>query len=215
MATAGCMGAAETLRHFVMKNAPVAAKVTGAAIFVCALSIQAATIRLSYGMARDKQLPGSALLASVSPALNTPAISGVIVGILAGLPLFVSNQLPAIVTGATGLIYLAYLLCNLALFRARLGGWPSRQAPFSLGRWGMVVNLVAIAWDGSMLVNFAWLRAATNPPLGLGPSWLSDKAIFELLIVVIAVVGTVYYSAVIRPREVPQGVAAASPAEAR
>jgi hypothetical protein len=46
-----------------------------------------------------------------------------------------------------GLIYLAYLLCNLAVFRARLGGWPWRQAPFSLGRWGMLVGNPRIRQD--------------------------------------------------------------------
>jgi urea carboxylase system permease len=171
------------------------------AIFVCTLAIQAATIRLTFGMARDKQLPVSGLLSKVHPSFGTPAYAGVVIGVLAGIPLFFSQQLPAIVTGATGLIYLSYLLCNVALFRARLGGWPKRKAPFSLGGYGMIANVLAIAWGGSMLVNFAWLRAATNPPIGLGPSWLSDKAIFELLVAVIVVVGAIYYTLFVRPAE--------------
>jgi hypothetical protein len=74
----------------------------------------------------------------------------------------------------------------------------------------MVINVIAIVWGGSMLVNFAWLRAATNPPLGHGPSWLSDKAIFELLVVVIVVVGGVYYTAFIRPKEATPVLGAAA-----
>lgn len=175
--------------------------IVAVAIFVCTLAIQAATIRLTFGMARDKQLPGSELLSKVHPSLGTPTYTGVVIGVLAGIPLFVSQQLGAIVTGATGLIYLAYLLCNVALFRARVGGWPQKKAPFSLGSFGMIVNVLAIAWGGSMLVNFSWLRAATNPPIGLGPSWLSDKAIFELLVAVIVVVGAIYYTLFIRPKE--------------
>src|ERR1700683_1051741 len=46
--------------------------VVSAAIFVCCLSILAATIRLCFGMARDNQLPFSKPLARVSPSLHTP-----------------------------------------------------------------------------------------------------------------------------------------------
>lgn len=178
--------------------------VVTSAVFVCALSIHAATIRLTFGMARDRQLPWSDWLSKVNPGLGTPVITGIVVGILAAVPLFISQQLPAIVTGATGLIYLAYLMCNLALFRARLGGWPERKAPFSLGRFGMIVNILAIVWGGAMLINFSWIRNAsmgTNPPIGLGPGWLSDKPIFETLIAAIFIVGAAYYVAVVRQRE--------------
>ncbi|MGH2344962.1 MAG: amino acid permease, partial [Chloroflexota bacterium] len=170
------------------------------AVFVCALSIHAATIRLSFGMARDGQLPGANILARVNHNLGTPAIAGVVTGIVAGLPLFASQQLGTIVTGATGLIYLSYLMCNLSLLRARAGGWPRRAAPFSLGKWAWPVNILAVVWGASMLVNIGWVRGLTNPPLGFGPSWMSDKPIFESLIALIVVVGAVYYLATERIR---------------
>ena len=47
--------------------------------------------------------------------------------------------------GATATIYLSYLLGNIAVMRARTKGWPKTKAPFSLGAWGKVVNIVAIA----------------------------------------------------------------------
>ena len=175
------------------------------AVFVCTLSIQASTIRLGFGMARDNQLPGLSWLGKVNHSLGTPVYAGIAAGIVAALPLFISQQLPAIVTGATGLIYLSYLLCNVSLFRARLGGWPTRKAPFSLGSLGMPINVIAILWGGAMLINFAWIRPAadgTNPPLGLGPSWLSDKPIFEVLIVAIFALGFLYYALAVRGRTV-------------
>jgi amino acid transporter len=46
--------------------------VVSAAIFVCCLSIMAATIRLCFGMSRDNTLPISKVLAKVSPSLHTP-----------------------------------------------------------------------------------------------------------------------------------------------
>ncbi len=61
------------------------------------------------------------------------------------------------------MIYLSYFLGNIVIMRARLRGWPKTRAPFRLGRWGMLVNIVALVYGGAMLVNFAWPRAASNP----------------------------------------------------
>src|SRR3954462_9188546 len=55
------------------------------AIFVCCLAIQASTIRLAYGMARDKQLPGSKLLSGVHPRTGSPAGACVVVALMAAL----------------------------------------------------------------------------------------------------------------------------------
>ena len=48
--------------------------VVSAAIFVCCLSILAATIRLCFGMARDNQLPVSGALSKVSPKPAHPGV---------------------------------------------------------------------------------------------------------------------------------------------
>ena len=58
------------------------------------------------------------------------------VGLLAGIPIIQFTGVAIIAIAATGMIYLSYLIGNLALFRARLRGWPRVKAPFSLGRWG-------------------------------------------------------------------------------
>lgn len=68
-----------------------------------------------------------------------------------------------IAIAATAMIYLSYLIGNLALLRARLRGWPKAKAPFSLGRWGLPLTLVALVYGGSMFLNMPWPRAATNP----------------------------------------------------
>ena len=56
--------------------------VVSAAIFVCCLSILAATIRLCFGMSRDNQLPGSRFLSRVSPSLHTPVWSCIVVALI-------------------------------------------------------------------------------------------------------------------------------------
>src|SRR5712692_2927527 len=60
--------------------------VVSAAIFVCCLSIMAATIRLCFGMSRDNQLPFSRPLAKVSPTLHTPIWTCVVIAVLASVP---------------------------------------------------------------------------------------------------------------------------------
>src|SRR5207302_3563540 len=137
--------------------------VVSAAIFVCCLSIQTSTIRLCFGMSRDDRLPISKLLSKVNPRLHTPIGSCIAIGIFAGIPMIQFAGVAIIAIAATGMIYLSYLIGNLALLRARLRGWPRAKAPFALGRWGLPINLLAIAWGGGMLVNMAWPRAATNP----------------------------------------------------
>src|SRR5436309_4113720 len=137
--------------------------VVAAAIFVCCLAIMTSTIRLCFGMARDDALPGSPVLRKVNAELHTPVWSCIAVGILAGIPFIQFGGVAIIAVAATGMIYLSYLIGNLALLRARLKGWPRVKAPFSLGKWGLPINILAIAWGGGMLVNMMWPRVATNP----------------------------------------------------
>ena len=120
--------------------------VVSAAIFVCCMSILTSTIRLGFGMARDNQLPFSATMAKVNPRLHTPVGACIIIGALAAVPYLQFAGPTVIAVGATASIYLSYLLGNLAVMRARTRGWPKTKAPFSLGRWGKVVNVVAILW---------------------------------------------------------------------
>ena len=128
--------------------------VVSAAIFVCCMAILTATIRLAFGMARDDQLPFSTTMAKVSPRLHTPIATCIVVGLLAAVPFIQFVGAAVIAVGATASIYLSYLLGNLAVMRARTKGWPKTEAPFKLGTWGKVVNVVAILWGLAMLLNF-------------------------------------------------------------
>jgi len=136
--------------------------VVAAAIFVCCMSIQTATIRLAFGMARDDQLPFSKPMAKVSPRLHTPVVTCVIIGVLAAVPFIQFAGAGVIAVGATASIYVSYLLGNLAVLRARTKGWPKTRAPFKLGGWGMVVNAISVLWGAAMLLNFLTPSSAIN-----------------------------------------------------
>ncbi len=172
--------------------------VVSAAIFVCCLSILAATIRLCFGMSRDNQLPISAVLSRVSPRLHTPIWSCIVIALLSAIPFLQYSGAATIAIAATGMIYLSYFLGNIVIMRARARGWPRVGAPFKLGRWGILVNIVALLYGGAMLINFAWPRPASNPKpnqtnglLKLG--FLDGIPILWTVVVFIALVGAIYY----------------------
>jgi len=183
--------------------------VVSAAIFVCCLSILAATIRLCFGMARDNQLPVSGPLARVSPSLHTPVWTCIVVALLAAVPFIKYAGVAIIAIAATGMIYLSYFLGNIVIMRARARGWPRVSAPFRLGRWGIVVNILALLYGGAMLVNFAWPRVASNPEprqtgglLSLGLGFLNRIPILWTVAIVIALIGAIYYLLVGRTKTI-------------
>jgi amino acid transporter len=171
------------------------------AIFVCCLAIQASTIRLAYGMSRDRQLPGSKLFSSVHPRTGTPVGACILVACMGGLFLLKYAGVAFIAIAASGMIYLSYILANWAILRARLRGFPHEKGTFSLGRWGIPINIAALVWGGSMLVNFFWHRVATNPKpnetgglLSFGVGFIDKIPIEWSVIGAVVIVGAVYYA---------------------
>jgi len=198
-----------------------------AAIYVCCLAIQTSTIRLAFGMARDGKLPGGSMWNRVSTTLHTPVGTCIVVGVLAGLPLVYYTGAALIAIGATGMIYLSYILGNIAILLARFRGWPEEKAPFSLGSWGTIVNILGLVWGVAMEVNFLWPRdfsaGGQNPPLSVLPNFsgtgalgiqgpLGSLPIYETTLAIILLVGVIYYlgwqrkpgtSPTIKPAEAP------------
>ncbi|HUD78644.1 MAG TPA: amino acid permease [Streptosporangiaceae bacterium] len=178
--------------------------VVSAAIFVCCLSIMAATIRLGFGMARDNQLPASRALSRVAPTLHTPIWTCITIAVLAAVPFLQYSGAGTIAIAATGMIYLSYFLGNLAILVARLRGWPRTAAPFRLGGWGLVVNIIGLLYGAAMLLNFAWPRPASNPEpkqtvvagtqlLDFHVGFLNDIPILWTVFIFIVLVGALYY----------------------
>jgi amino acid transporter len=177
------------------------------AIFVCCLAIQASTIRLAYGMSRDRQLPGSKVLQSVNAGTGTPVGACILVALMAALFLLKYAGVAYIAIAASGMIYLSYLLANFAILRARGRGFPRTVGAFSLGRWGTLVNVLALVWGGAMLINFAWHRVATNPKAseipGLSfPGFLDNIPILWLVLGFVLILGALYYG--IRGKQIPE-----------
>ena len=159
----------------------------------CTLAIQAAAARLLFSQGRDGVLPGSSLLARVSSRFHMSpwavAVSFVLPSAIILATYNSPNALAKIISFATAGIYIGFQLVVLAALSARLRGWQPRGA-FTLGNWGMPVNVVALAYGVGAIVNLMWPRTPGTP-------WY-DNYIVLVSVVVVAGVGAVY-GLVLRP----------------
>jgi len=142
-------------------------------VFACTLAIQTSGSRMMFSMARERSLPFSMVLAKVSPRTGTPIAASIVVGVGAALVLAVNFGQNAIFTALSSIciamLYLAYLGVTAPLLvkriRLRTVGLPTGvdeygKALFTLGRWGIPLNVVAVVYQVGMIVNLVWPRAA-------------------------------------------------------
>jgi len=159
------------------------------AVAVCSLAVHTAAIRLIFAMARDNALPFGERLARVNPNTQTPIAASIVIGIFAELILVVNIGQPKIFTVLTSIaiimIYLAYLMVTGPLLNKRLQGqWPPADLAaggyFSMGKWGMLVNVVAVLWGAGMALNLAWPRAIIY-----GTPWYNTWGAFVYIAVIL------------------------------
>jgi amino acid transporter len=120
-------------------------------------------VRHIYGMARDGQIPFSRTFAWTLTD-GSPWTAVVLIGVLSLVPVFVfTTKTSSIVGGATAAMYVAYFLVMSVTLIYRFRGWPKVKGWFSLGRWGILVNIVAVIGTGLTALDLLWPRPATNP----------------------------------------------------
>jgi urea carboxylase system permease len=139
------------------------------AVIVCSLAVHIAAIRLTFAMARDNALPFGEKLARVHPKTQAPVIPAIVIGVLSALILVINLGQPKVFTVLTSIaiimIYLAYLMVTGPLLKKRLQGqWPPADLKagryFTMGKWGLPVNIFAVLWGVGMALNLAWPRVA-------------------------------------------------------
>jgi len=176
------------------------------AFFSCGTSIQGAGSRLAFSYARDQALPRSSWISRVHPRFGTPVnalIAGAVVTVLFVLLVFASpaknehflfitypggvNGLVALVSFGVSGIYLSFLMTVIAAWIARARGWVP-EGRFTLGRWGMVVIIIATLYLGLMLINVVVPTGLSSPRAYFNLDWITLLVMF-----VIAVVGAIYF----------------------
>jgi len=193
------------------------------AISVATLAVQTAGSRMLFSMARDKRTLFHGVLSHVPKRTGTPAAAAIAVGLgatgvlminLGPQAAFVAMESTCIV-----IVYLAYLMVTGAMLVKRLRGERifgadavddhGRRA-FSLGRWGLWVNIAAVAYGAAMMVNLIWPRTEIYDPQG--GHWYLQY--FPLMFTAgTIIVGAVIYSAVHRtpnPARVPKWAVASA-----
>ncbi|HEV7774492.1 MAG TPA: amino acid permease [Conexibacter sp.] len=136
------------------------------AFLACGMSAQALTARAIYSIARDDVLPASRFLRRVDrrkTPIGALAATTVIacLGLLLGLD---ATAVGSLIAFGTAAIYVSFLLTALAALIARLRGTWIPAGSVQLGRLGLVVNLLAVAWLAFETANIAWPRTSLAPP---------------------------------------------------
>ncbi|MCW2668231.1 MAG: amino acid permease [Frankiales bacterium] len=165
------------------------------AVCVCTLAIQTATTRMMFSMARDEVLPFSGALKKVNPRTGTPMLPALVVGLLTVALLAINIKNPQVFLALSSvcimLLYIAYLMVTGPMLVKRLKGEiPEEPGLFSLGRWGVLVNAVAVVWGLFMAINLGWPRAKV-----FGSAWYLQW-FPELFLGGAIVVGAIAYAAV-------------------
>jgi amino acid transporter len=175
------------------------------AFISAAMSVQAAATRLVFSFARDGMIVGSRALSRVHPRFHMPpgalAVSAVIPMVIAFMP---SATVARIVTFAVVGIYVGFQAVVLASLIARSRGWRP-QGAFTLGSWGLPVNVLALVYGVSAIVILSIKTPATGP--GFLNRWL-----VPISLLVVAAVGLVYML-IARPQETIGEEARALPAD--
>jgi len=128
-------------------------------------AVQAAVSRVLFALARDRELPGAGWLGELSGEDRVPRNAIGASAVAAGALLFIvlsENAYATLISMATVGFYIAFAFPVFACLRARLLG---RFTPgvWSLGRWGLGVNVIAAGWLAFEIVNIAWPRLPGTP----------------------------------------------------
>jgi amino acid transporter len=156
-------------------------------------------VRHIYGMARDGQVPFSRTFARTLKD-GSPWAAVLLMGVFSLIPVFVfTTKTPSIVGGATAAMYIAYFLVLCCTLVFRLRGWPRVKGHFSLGKWGVLVNTVAVIGTGVTALDLLWPRAAINPTYNQiagtsGGGFFKSIPMTWLIIGVPLLIGVVFYA---------------------
>jgi amino acid transporter len=161
----------------------------------CLLSLQAAASRLVFAYARDQMIFGSKYLSRMSPGHHVPAnallLMGAIPALIALSALWLQDAIATIISFAALGIYVSFQMIVLAALLARLKGWRP-AGPYTLGAWGVPVNVLALAYGVSAIINILWPRAPDQP-------WYVDYGILVTTVGVVVLGGL--YMVIAKPYE--------------
>jgi amino acid transporter len=135
-------------------------------IVSAAAAIMASTSRLLFSMARDRLIFGHAILSKIDERRGLPngaiLTATVVPCLIILIGIFSSDAITQVISFATAGIYTSFHMVTGGALYARLKGWKPAGF-FTLGGWGMLVNVLALAFGILMTVNLVWPRSPDAP----------------------------------------------------
>jgi amino acid transporter len=166
----------------------------------CALSLQAAASRVIYSYARDRMIVGAARLSRISPKHRVPTasliVAVVVPAVIDCIGFAVKDAMSVVFSFAAAGMYIAFQMVVAGALFARWRGWQPRGS-FRLGRYGWLVNLLALAYGLVALTILMW-------PTG-DAAWYVNYAT-PLAVWVVVGLG-IFYMAILRPYQHSHGPA--------
>ena len=145
------------------------------AFISCVLSLQAAASRLLHSFARDEMLPASGWLSKINDRSKVPTVASVVPMTLTVVVCYDVTTLLPITDFAVAGIYIAFQSVVLAALIQRFRGWKP-AGPWTLGSWGMVVNIAALAYGlfalWQLIVPDVLAQGGVALVLGVGAAYL-------------------------------------------
>jgi amino acid transporter len=194
------------------------------AFFSCGTSVQGAGSRLAFSFGRDGALPASRWISRVNARFRTPVnalLTGAVISLLFVFLVYYSpsknvhiwfvtypanlNALYSLVSFAVSGIYLSFFLTVIGAIIARRRGWVPEGA-FRLGKWGWTVSIIAASYLGLMLVNVVAPTGLTSGRALFNYDWIT-----LVVMVIIAVVGALYFFIARPDRNVHRHLEGATP----
>jgi amino acid transporter len=156
------------------------------------LALQTSASRLIWSYGRDNALPAPRLVARLTRGQKQPVVALLIATLIGSVVILVSRLAPSFYTlllnFTSGGFYLAFLfpLVGMLIVRVR-GRWS--PGPFTLGKSGLVLSVVALMWATFQFLNIAWPR-----------DFYPDQPVLNwsvaLAVLVLAVIGAAIYGSV-------------------
>ena len=159
-------------------------------------------------MGRDGYLPFSKALSEVSPKTQTPVLATLLCGLGALIILAMNVQFPKVFELVTsiGVLWanLAYWIVVALQLKNRIKSARSgvdTGAKFTLGKWGLPVNILALLWSSFMVINVSWPRPGTY-----GTEWHHQYAAWIYTAGLICVGLFIYYYKLFKRKRTFKGV---------
>jgi amino acid transporter len=131
-------------------GANVVAVIIAGAMWLCGLSCITSMSRMWFAFARDGGMPGHTLIRQIHPKWRTPVYSILITSTVAVLMLLWSGAYYVVTAICVVMLYWAYgipIFLNLVNKLRGKGEFTTpRTAPWTLGRWGVPLNILSVAW---------------------------------------------------------------------